>query len=60
MEKDKLESKMNQRFLSEKVEEMGYVERRESDGLMILQVYCESPIRLKKFSFERLEGEVVR
>ena len=45
LEKDKLESKMNPRFLAEKVGEMGCVERRESDGLMILQVCCGSPIR---------------
>ena len=36
MEKDKLESQMNPRFLAEEVGEMGCVEGRESDGLMIL------------------------
>ena len=45
MEKYKLESKMNPIFLTEKLEEMGCVEGRESDGLMILEVCCGSPIR---------------
>ena len=35
---DKLESKMNPRFLVEEVGGMGCVEERESDGLMILEV----------------------
>ena len=34
LEIDKLESKMNPRFLAEEVREMGCVEGRESDGLM--------------------------
>ena len=59
MEKDTLEWKMNSRFLAEEVREMGCVERRESDGLMILQVCCRSPIR-SIFSFGRINGEVVR
>ena len=45
MEKDKLESKMNPRFLAEDVGGMGCVEGMESDGLVILQVCCRSPIR---------------
>ena len=49
MEKDKLESKMNPRFLPEEMPEemrgMGCMEGRDSDGLMILQVCCGSPIR---------------
>ena len=45
LEKDKLKWKMNPRFLAEEVREMGCVERRESDELMILQVCCESSIR---------------
>ena len=56
MEKDTLESKMNQRFLAEEVGGMGCVEVRESDGLMILEVYCGSPIRTNSF----LEGLRVR
>ena len=36
--KDKLESKMNPKFLADEVGEIGCVERRENDGLMILQV----------------------
>ena len=32
LEKDKLESKMNPRFLAEDVGEMDFVERRENDG----------------------------
>ena len=44
-EKDKLESKVNPKFLAEEVGGMGCVEGRESDGLMILQVCCASPIR---------------
>ena len=36
LEKDKLESKMNPRFLAEEVGAMGSVEGTESDGLMIL------------------------
>ena len=38
MEKDKLESKINPRFLAEEVGEMGCVERSKSDGLIIVQV----------------------
>ena len=45
MEKDKLELKMNPRFLAEEVRGMGCVEGRESDGLMIFEVCCGSPIR---------------
>ena len=45
---------MNPRFLAEEVGEMGCVERRENDGLIILQVCCGSPIRLKKFSLKEL------
>ena len=45
MKKDKLKSKMNPRFLAEKVGGMGCVECRESDGLMIFEVCCGSPIR---------------
>ena len=45
MEKDKLESKMNLRFLAEEVGGMGCVEERKSDWLMIMQVCCGSPIR---------------
>ena len=45
LRKDKLELKMNRRFLTEEMREMGYVEGRESDGLMILEVCCGSPIR---------------
>ena len=44
LEPDKLESKMNQRFLAEEVGGTVCVERRESDGLMTLEVFCESPI----------------
>ena len=39
------ESEMNPRLLAQKVGGMGCVEGRESDGLMILQVCCGSPIR---------------
>ena len=60
MENDKLESKMNSRFLAEEVEGMGCVEVRESDGLMILEVCCGSKSNKKKFSFGRIKGEVVR
>ena len=42
-EKDK--SEMNPRFLAEEVGGMGCVERRESDGLVILEVCCASSIR---------------
>ena len=59
LEKDKLESKMNQRFLAEEVGEMGCVERKESDGLMIVQVCCGSPIRINSV-FGRIKDEVVR
>ena len=51
LERDKLESKMNPSFLAEEVGEMDCVERRESDGLMILQLCGESLLRLKKVSF---------
>ena len=44
--KDKLESKMNPRFITEEVGGMGCVEWRESDRLMILEVCCGSPIRI--------------
>ena len=54
----KLESKMNPRFLAEEVVEMGCVEGRESDGLMILQVCWNST--KKKFRFGRINVEVVR
>ena len=47
---------MNPRFLSEDVAGMGCVEGRESDGLMILEVYCGSPIRRNSV----LEGLMVR
>ena len=56
MEKDKLESKMNPRFLAKEVGGMGCVELRESDGLMILEVFCGSPIRRNSV----LEGLRVR
>ena len=36
---------MNPMFLAEEVGEMGCVERRESDELMILHVCCRSPIK---------------
>ena len=45
LEKDKLESKMKPMFLAEEVGGMGCMECRESDGLMILNVCCGSPIR---------------
>ena len=45
LEKEKLESKMNPMFQAEDVGGMGCVDGRESDGLMILQVCCRSPIR---------------
>ena len=38
MKKDKLEWKLNPRFLVEEVRGMGCVDGRESDGLMILEV----------------------
>ena len=60
LEKDWLESSINPKFLAEEVGEIGCVERRESDGLVIFQGCCGSPIRLKKFSFGRIWGEVVR
>ena len=44
LKKDKLESKMNPRSLADEVGEMGCVEGRKSDGLMILKVSCGSPI----------------
>ena len=40
-----LELKMNPWLLAEEVGEMGCVVVRESDGLMILEVCCGSPIR---------------
>ena len=36
--KDKLESKMNPRFLEEEVGGLGYAKERESDGSMTLEV----------------------
>ena len=57
LEKVKVESTMKRRFLAERVGGMGCVEEMKSDGLMLLQVYYESPIR-KKFSFGRIKGEV--
>ena len=45
LEKDKLESMMNPRFLAEELGGMGYIEWRKSDELMILEVCCGSPIR---------------
>ena len=45
MENDKYASKMKPRFLSKGVGAVGCVEVRESDGSMILEVCCESPIR---------------
>ena len=60
LENDKFESKMNPRFLPEEVVEMGCVEVRESDGLMILEVYFGSKSNKNKFSFRRIKGEVVR
>ena len=56
LEKDKLESKMNPRYLAEEVGGMGCVEGTESDGLMILQVCFGSPIRKNSV----LEGLRVR
>ena len=47
LEKDRLESTISSRFLAEEVRGMGCVEGRESDGLMILEVCCGSPIRRK-------------
>ena len=47
---------MNPRILAEEVGGMGCVEGRESDGLMILQVCCGSPIRRNSV----LEGLRVR
>ena len=44
--KDKLESMMNRRVLAEDVGGMRCVEVTESDGLMILEVFCGSPIRI--------------
>ena len=60
LENDKLESKMNPRFLAEEVGGMGCVKVRESYGLMILDVCCGSKSNKKKFSFGRIKGEVVR
>ena len=45
LRKDRIESKMNQRFLVEEIEGLGCVEGRESDGLMVLEVCCVSPKR---------------
>ena len=56
LEKDKLVSKMNLRFLAEKVGGMGCVEGMENDALMILQVCRGSPIK----SNSVLEGLMVR
>ena len=56
LEKDKLESKMNRRFLAGEVGGMGCVEVRKSDGLMILEVCCGSPIRRNSV----LEGLIAR
>ena len=56
LEKAKLESKMNPRFLAEEVAGMGCVEGKESDRLMILEVRCGSPIRINSV----LEGLKVR
>ena len=54
--KDKLESKINPRFLAEEVGGMSCVDGRESDGLMILEVCCGRPIRRNSV----LEGLKVR
>ena len=59
MEKDKLESKKIPRFLAEEVGEMGYVEGKESDVLMIFASLLWK-YNKKKFSFGRIKGEVVR
>ena len=56
LEKDKLESKMNPRFLAEEVGGLGCVEGRKSDGLMILDFCCGSPIRRNSV----LKGLMVR
>ena len=56
LENDKFESKMNRRFLAEEEGGMGCVEVRKSDGLMILEVYCGSPIRRNSV----LEGLMAR
>ena len=40
--KNKLESKINPRFLAEEVGEMDCVEGRECDGLMILEVLVQT------------------
>ena len=45
LQKHALLSKMNPRFLAGEVGGMGCVEEGESDGLMILQVCCGSPVR---------------
>ena len=51
LENDRFESKMNPRFLAEEVGGMGYVEVRESDGLMILEFCCGSKSNKKKNQF---------
>ena len=56
LEKDKLELKVNQRFLVEDVGGIGCVEVRESYGLIILQACCRSTIRRNSV----LEGLRVR
>ena len=56
LKKYKLQSKINPKFLAEEVRGMGCVEGRESDGLMILEVCCGSPIRRNSV----LEGLRVR
>ena len=60
MEKDKLESKMNPRFLVEEVEGMDCMEERENVGLMIYFVSLLWKSNKKKFSFGRIKGEAVR
>ena len=41
LKKDKLESKINRRFLAEEMGGLGCAEGRESDGLMTLEVCLE-------------------
>ena len=45
LEKDKLESKINPKFLAEEMEGMDCEEMKESDGLMVMEVCCGRPIR---------------